>query len=94
MVDSDFGSIPVLDHGYIRLIESWGSDERIIEAARMSTNKGFQGWGNTVKSCPTCNFTSSNDTAHAIVDEICPNCQTLTLISTLIGIQLPSRWLA
>ena len=37
--------IQILDHGYIELIESWGSDERIIEAARMSTNKGFQGWG-------------------------------------------------
>lgn len=36
---------PVLDHGYVELIESWGSDERIIEAARMSTSKGFQGWG-------------------------------------------------
>lgn len=44
-------SIPVLDHGYIRLIESWGSDERIIEAARMSTNKGFQGWGPKCKNC-------------------------------------------
>lgn len=37
--------IKVLDHGYIRYIEHWGSDERIIESARMSTNKGFQGWG-------------------------------------------------
>lgn len=35
----------VLDHGYVKLVETWGSDERIIEAARMSTNKGFQGWG-------------------------------------------------
>jgi thymidylate synthase (FAD) len=35
----------VLDHGYVRFIESWGSDERIIEAARMSTNKGFMKWG-------------------------------------------------
>ncbi len=35
----------VLDHGYVRFIESWGSDESIIEAARMSTNKGFLGWG-------------------------------------------------
>ncbi len=34
-----------LDHGYCALVETWGSDERIIEAARMSTNKGFQGWG-------------------------------------------------
>jgi hypothetical protein len=35
----------VLDHGYVEPIEAWGSDERIIEAARMSTAKGFQGWG-------------------------------------------------
>lgn len=35
----------VLDHGYMRLIEHWGSDERIVEAARMSTGKGFLGWG-------------------------------------------------
>lgn len=35
----------VLDHGYVQLVESWGSDERIIEAARMSTQKGFNGWG-------------------------------------------------
>ncbi len=37
--------INVLDHGYVELVERWGSDERIIEAARMSTNKGFKGWG-------------------------------------------------
>jgi len=34
----------VLDHGYVKFIESWGSDEIIIESARMSTNKGFEGW--------------------------------------------------
>lgn len=43
--------IEVLDHGYVSLVESWGSDERIIEAARMSTNKGFKGWGG---NCATC----------------------------------------
>jgi thymidylate synthase (FAD) len=37
--------IKVLDHGYVKLIETWGSDERIVEAARMSTQKGFEGWG-------------------------------------------------
>lgn len=37
--------VNVLDHGYVRLIETWGSDEGIIEAARMSTAKGFLGWG-------------------------------------------------
>jgi thymidylate synthase (FAD) len=35
----------VLDHGYVEPVEFWGSDERIIESARMSTAKGFQGWG-------------------------------------------------
>jgi len=34
----------VLDHGYVQLVETWGSDERFIEAARMSTGKGFEGW--------------------------------------------------
>lgn len=28
-------------HGYIKLVDWWGSDEKIIEAARMSTDKGF-----------------------------------------------------
>ena len=37
--------IECLDHGFVKLVESWGSDERIIEAARMSTAKGFLGWG-------------------------------------------------
>jgi thymidylate synthase (FAD) len=36
---------PILDHGYVSLIEVWGSDSRIIEAARMSTGQGFKGWG-------------------------------------------------
>ena len=36
--------IQVLDHGYVKYIEHWGSDERIIESARMSTNKGFVNW--------------------------------------------------
>jgi len=35
----------VLDEGYVSFVESWGSDESIIEAARMSTGKGFNGWG-------------------------------------------------
>lgn len=45
MVSESRNRTPILDHGYIELIESWGSDERIVEAARMSTDKGFQGWG-------------------------------------------------
>jgi hypothetical protein len=34
---------------YVQAIEGWGRDERIIEAARMSTGKGFQGWDTDAK---------------------------------------------
>lgn len=37
--------IDCLDHGYVKLIDEWGSDQMFIEAARMSTQKGFRGWG-------------------------------------------------
>jgi thymidylate synthase (FAD) len=47
--------VKVLDHGSVELIETWGSDERIIEAARMSTGKGFLGWGPKCKHCGSYN---------------------------------------
>lgn len=34
----------LLDHGYVNLVEAWGSDERIVEAARQSTGGGFVSW--------------------------------------------------
>ncbi len=37
--------IKVLDFGYVRLVDKMGQDEDIISAARMSTSKGFNGWG-------------------------------------------------
>lgn len=37
--------IKIHEHGYVTLIEAWGSDERIVETARVSTQKGFLGWG-------------------------------------------------
>lgn len=43
----------VLDHGYLDFIEHWGSDERIIEAARMSTGRGFYSWA-PYKACQKC----------------------------------------
>lgn len=56
--------VKALDHGYIEAIDSWGSDEAIVEAARMSTGKGFLGWGGDMcpelagplctKECKTC----------------------------------------
>lgn len=51
-MNSKFGMnpnrIPLLEHGYIQCIDTWGSDEMIIESARMSTNRGFEGWGRKV----------------------------------------------
>lgn len=44
--------LQILDHGYVELIETWGSEQRIVEAARMSTQKGFEGWGPL--RCKTC----------------------------------------
>jgi thymidylate synthase (FAD) len=47
--------IPVLDHGYVRLVETWGMGDAhipeagIIEAARQSTQGNFQGWENDQK---------------------------------------------
>jgi thymidylate synthase (FAD) len=37
--------VKLLDHGYLNVVEHWGSDERIIEEARQSTGRGFLGWG-------------------------------------------------
>jgi thymidylate synthase (FAD) len=46
------GIYNVLDHGYLKVQRTWGSDEEIIETARMSTDKGFLGWD--PGPCPTC----------------------------------------
>ncbi len=52
----------VLDHGYVCLVESWGSDEGIIEAARMSTQGGFKGWGgNPCSDCEEAGRLSKHD---------------------------------
>jgi thymidylate synthase (FAD) len=48
---SEAPKISLLDHGYLQLVEHWGSDERIVEAARMSTQKGFLGWGPYCSKC-------------------------------------------
>jgi len=45
----------LLDHGSLELIETWGSDERVIESARMSTQKGFQGWAQRCQRCRASN---------------------------------------
>lgn len=43
--------VKVLDHGYVKLLTHCGSDEFIVESARMSTAKGFVGWGPKCRSC-------------------------------------------
>lgn len=48
--------------GYVKFVESFGSDERIIESARMSTGKGFLGW--EAGPCPVC------DESGTIADEL------------------------
>jgi thymidylate synthase (FAD) len=35
----------VLDHGYVKVIDWMGDDADIIRSARMSTGRGFEGWG-------------------------------------------------
>lgn len=42
-------SARLLNKGYIKIIETWGSDSRIVETARMSTQGGFKGWGTEEK---------------------------------------------
>lgn len=59
--------IEVLDHGYVGLVETWGSDERVIEAARMSTGKGFQGWGPACEKC-------GNQVLDSEAGNACPFC--------------------
>lgn len=45
--------LKVLDHGYVRLIDFMGNDEGIVEAARMSTDKGFISW-DPYSRCDAC----------------------------------------
>ena len=62
----------LLDHGYLKFVESWGGDESIVEAARMSTGKGFLGWG-PVKHCIACGWDSQKGSAPRDGGQ-CPNC--------------------
>lgn len=59
--------LKVLDHGYVQLVDLLGSDELIIESARMSTGKGFLGWGPRFR-CSKC---KSYDTEMALKNTLC-----------------------
>lgn len=43
----------VLDKGYVKFIGSMGADEEIVEAARMSTGRGFVSW-EAYRRCEVC----------------------------------------
>lgn len=61
----------ILDHGYLRLVETWGSDERIVEAARMSTGKGFLGWGSG--HCKLCGISPEDAIDRGLAGDQCPD---------------------
>lgn len=68
---------PLLDHGYIRLVDAFGSDKLIVRAARMSTQKGFIQW--EPGACPHCNgkgFVAKYPEPGEIeTDELCFMCE-------------------
>lgn len=77
----------LLDHGYLKPVESWGSDQRIVEAARMSTDKGFLGWG--PMKCERCRgaelpgtIINQLNTGTGSTTEIaqCPDCKGTELV--------------
>ena len=72
--------IELLDHGYIDLVDSWGSEEQIIAAARMSTNKGFQGWGpfGTCEQCG-CRWRDNQDGTMSLADAEQRSCESCEL---------------
>jgi thymidylate synthase (FAD) len=71
----DNNTVSVLDHGYVKQITSWGSDEGIIEAARMSTDKGFQGWGSGCEyHCAACRYTIDESLYRFMSGASCPAC--------------------
>lgn len=53
MKDIPSDAVQVLDHGYVRLANVMGTDEDFIEAARMSTDKGFISW-EPYERCKKC----------------------------------------
>jgi thymidylate synthase (FAD) len=65
--------IDIFEGCYVQPIEVWGSDVRIVQAARMSTNKGFLGWEPEVEyTCDSCGYVRKTNNP---VDErfSCPN---------------------
>lgn len=64
----------VLDVGYIKLIDHMGSDQAIVESARMSTDSSFRGWGPICKAHAPLGF--KFDPKKLVTDEPCMECGT------------------
>lgn len=85
----------ILDHGYLELVESWGSDESIVAAARMSTNKGFLGWGprSGCSKCGSLEAKWDKETSdHPGVGE-CPKCGICFIVDDIPGDEKLLRYL-
>jgi thymidylate synthase (FAD) len=85
-------AMKVLDHGYLKLVESWGSDQSVIEAARMSTDKGFLGWGPKGVRCPRTGCGWEGASREELTREgafvgmpTCPKCRIETDIRDIPG---------
>jgi thymidylate synthase (FAD) len=65
----------VLDHGYLKLVDWMGTDEDIIEGARQSTGRGFEGWDPSVvcKICRVPGKVNSNDEFVSSAHNITPD---------------------
>ena len=86
--DSEVGKdIKLLDYGYLRLVDFWGSDQMIVESARMSTGKGFLGWGPEGVECPQtgCGWSKEDaETTEIVHERVCPKCGNYGL-RTILG---------
>lgn len=67
------GRAEVLDHGYVSVVRTWGTEEEIIEAARMSTDKGFEGWG-VLGVCEPCGGKGTNQHMGQGPGSLCRTC--------------------
>jgi thymidylate synthase (FAD) len=78
--------IKILDKGYVKYIGHMGCDESFVEAARMSTGKGFFGWfwdEDTYSNCICAVCKTHNLIETLPMDEdgcsICNNCWTIDI---------------
>lgn len=74
----------LLDHGYLKYVDHMGTDQSIVEAARMSTDKGFLGWG--YLECKSCGaeWRDNHDGSVSLLPGIpsCHKCEGNTLEAT------------